>query len=53
MEKVKDYNRLAQLEKIEDREVLVLYSRLIYQMIDGKWEVVGNVNSKGKPTYIR
>ena len=53
MEKIEDYNALAQLEKIEGREILVLYSRLIYQIIDGKWEVVGKVNSKGKPTYIR
>ncbi len=53
MEKVKGYNELERLEKTEGREVLVLYSRLIYQVVEGKWEVVGKVNSKGKPTYIR
>ena len=41
MEKVEDYNDLERLEKTEDREVLVLYSNLIYRVIQGKWEVVG------------
>lgn len=40
MEKVEDYNELERLEKIEGREVLVLYSNLIYRVIQGKWEVV-------------
>ena len=53
MEKVEDYNKLVRLEKNEGREVLVRYSKLIYQVIDGKWEVIGKVNSKGKATYIR
>lgn len=41
MEMVEDYNELERLEKIEGREVLVLYSNLIYRVIQGKWEVVG------------
>ena len=40
MEKVGDYNELERLEKVEGREVLVLYSNLIYRVIQGKWEVV-------------
>jgi len=44
MEKVKDYNDFEALEKIEGREVLVLYSRLIHRVIQGKWEAVGKVD---------
>ncbi|MBI2069482.1 MAG: hypothetical protein HYT79_02690 [Elusimicrobia bacterium] len=53
MEEVKDYNALEALEKTEGREVLVLYSRLVHRVIQGKWEAVGRVDEKGNVTYRR
>lgn len=53
MEKVRDYNDLDRLEKIEGKEVLVLFSNLIHRMIDGKWEAVGKVTQDGKVVYRR
>ena len=41
MEEVKDYNALEALEKIEGREVLVIYSGLIHRVVGGKWKVIG------------
>ena len=41
MEKVEDYNALEALEKIEGREVLVLYSNLIHRVVNGAWKVTG------------
>lgn len=52
MEKVEDYNTLQRLEKIEGREVLVFYSKLIYCVVDGEWKVIGKVDGKGRADYI-
>lgn len=41
---VRDYNELEILEKIEGREVIVLYTKFIYRVIQGEWQVVGQVN---------
>ena len=43
IEKVGDYNELDALKKIEGREVLVLYSNLLYRVVSGEWTVVGKV----------
>ncbi len=53
MEKVKDYNELESLKKIEGMEVIVLYSNLVYRVIQGKWEVVGKVDARGNVIYRR
>lgn len=43
---VQDYNELEALEKIEGREVLVLYTKFIYRVIRGEWQVVGQFNAE-------
>lgn len=43
IEKVEDYNELDVLERIEGREVVVLYSNLLYRVISGKWTVIGKL----------
>jgi hypothetical protein len=43
IEKVADYNELDTLERVEDREVLVLYSNLLYRVVLGQWRVIGKV----------
>jgi len=53
MEKVMDYNELDRLEKIEGREVLVLFSNLIHRVIDGQWQAVGKVTRDGEVVYRR
>mgnify|MGYP001614510577 FL=1 len=53
MEKVKDYNELDRLEKIEGREVLVLFSNLIHRVIGGQWQAVGKVTRDGEVVYRR
>ncbi len=53
MEKVEDYNELDRLEKIEGKEVLVLFSNLIHRVIDGKWQAVGKKTQDGKIVYRR
>ncbi len=53
MEKVEDYNKLERLKKIEGREVVVLYSNLIYRVIQDKWEVVGKADDEGNIKYRR
>lgn len=52
MEKIEDYNALQRLEKTEGREVLVLYSKLIYCVVNGEWKVIGRVDRKGRADYI-
>ena len=42
---VQDYNELESLEKIEGREVVVLYTKFIYRVIHGEWRVVGQIES--------
>jgi hypothetical protein len=41
---VQDYNELEKLKKIEGREVIVLYTKFIYRVIQGEWQVVGQIN---------
>ncbi|MEK7756967.1 MAG: hypothetical protein AAB385_07120 [Planctomycetota bacterium] len=53
MEKVADYNELDRLEKIEGREVLVLFSNLIHRVIGGQWQAVGKVTQDGEVVYRR
>jgi hypothetical protein len=48
---VKDYNDLDKLELIEGRKVIVLYSRLIHQVINGQWSVVGRLDKDGRIIY--
>lgn len=53
MEKVRDYNELDRLAKIDGREVLVLFSNLIHRVIDGQWQAVGKVSQDGEVVYRR
>lgn len=43
---VQDYNELEALEKIEGREVVVLYTKFIYRIIRGEWQVVGQIDGE-------
>lgn len=51
MDKVEDYNALERLDLVEGREVLVLYSDLIYRVVGGGWKLVGKVTSEGRVVY--
>lgn len=43
MEEIEDYNALEELERTEGREVLVLYTNLIYRLAHG--ELVGRLDT--------
>lgn len=53
MERTEDYNTLERLEPLEEREVLVLYSNLIYRGNGSGWILVGKVTADGKVVYRR
>ena len=53
MKIVKDYNEMDALEKLEGRKVLVLYSNLIHQVVNGQWSAVGKVDKDGNIIYRR
>jgi len=53
MKIVKDYNEMDALEKFEGRKVIVLYSNLIHQVVNGQWSAVGKVDKDGNITYRR
>lgn len=45
---IKDYNELDKMEPIEGGKVLVMYSDLIHQFIDGRWEAIGRLDKNGR-----
>lgn len=51
MKIVKDYNEMDSLEKIEGRKVIVLYSNLIHQVVNGQWSAVGKLDKDGRIIY--
>ena len=51
MKIVKDYNEMDELEKFEGRKVLVLYSNLIHQVVNGQWSAVGKLDKDGRIIY--
>jgi len=45
---VKDYNELDKIAPIEGGKVLVMYSNLIHQFINGRWSAVGRLDKDGR-----